>query len=315
MSSSYEWKQIGNYDVLVLSFYEAQQNLVLTVLPNYGANILKFSYNGKTIIDYDLEKLENGDFTGTPVLFPTPNRVKDSKIVFCGKTYPQTKKGKERSCHGLVFDEPFVVEEISCEEDFAQVRLSISVNKESDIYTSFPFECKLNLVYQINRKGLKIQYIFENFSTVSVPYGFGLHPYFTVTGRERLILPSVLYLDAVTCFPTGNVINTDEIKPNMATNGVIVGECVLDTDFVRDSDNDIYMIYPNENIKLTIKSTQQFKHIVVYKPENGNFICIEPQTCSIDAHHMATTGFEYSNLLWLEKGQTDCGTVEILIES
>lgn len=314
MGGSYKWVKINSNDVLVLNYSDSDVFSELTVLPNFGANILRFSYNGKTIIDYDIEKLENSDFTGMPILFPTPNRVRNCEIIFRDKCYTQVKNGNVRSCHGLVFDEPFTAEQINTDKNKAQVVFSLLIDENNDIFNSFPFECRLSLVYEIGGNGLIIKYFLENLSDTSIPYGFGIHPYFSVNGSERLIIPSKRLLQAIDCFPNGNIIDAKTVVPDLTSGGAIVGSLVLDTDFIRDCSKSISLFYTDINARLKINCSSNFKHIVVYKPENSGFICIEPQTCSVDAHYMHSNGFKHSDLLWVNKGEADCGTVEILIE-
>ena len=59
----------------------------------YGANLCRYTFKGFNIIDYDPIILKNHDFTGTPVLYRTPNRVKDGVFIFHGKSYDQVTGG------------------------------------------------------------------------------------------------------------------------------------------------------------------------------------------------------------------------------
>lgn len=46
----------------------------ILVAPDYGMNLCRFSVNGRNVIDYEPEAVKY-DFSGTPLLYPTPNRV------------------------------------------------------------------------------------------------------------------------------------------------------------------------------------------------------------------------------------------------
>ena len=46
---------------------------------------------------------------GNPILFPTPNRVKDATYTWAGETHTMKKRGEPVLIHGLVKDEPFTV--------------------------------------------------------------------------------------------------------------------------------------------------------------------------------------------------------------
>ena len=97
----YEWTTIGEYKAVILKVKKTEFESEITVLPEFGANLLRFCYNGNIIIDYSKEKLSKKDFTGMPIMFPTPNRVYEAKVKYNGENYLQIKNGKKRICQML----------------------------------------------------------------------------------------------------------------------------------------------------------------------------------------------------------------------
>ena len=83
----------------------------VSIAPERGSNMFKFAYGEHVIIYTEPELLKNCGFTGNFVLFPTPNRVKNSTYTWHGKTITQKKNGELRPLHGLVYDEKWQYEE------------------------------------------------------------------------------------------------------------------------------------------------------------------------------------------------------------
>ncbi|MBA7710827.1 hypothetical protein ES703_119774 [subsurface metagenome] len=77
------------------------------IVPEMGSNLCRLTSSGHRIIDYDAELLSKGDFTGTPVLYPIPNRIRNGVFPYGSQTYNRVKRGVSVFEHGLVYDEPW----------------------------------------------------------------------------------------------------------------------------------------------------------------------------------------------------------------
>ncbi|MGD0004889.1 MAG: hypothetical protein ABSE06_11760, partial [Anaerolineaceae bacterium] len=67
-------------------------NLEAWIAPSFGSNLCRLSVDGKHVIDFDRSLLVKHEFTGTPILYPTPNRVRNGVFRYQGKTYDQVKR-------------------------------------------------------------------------------------------------------------------------------------------------------------------------------------------------------------------------------
>ena len=65
------------------------------IVPGFGCNLARFTVDGRAVIDFDPALLAAHDFTGTPVLYPTPNRVRDCRFTWKGRVYPQHRAGRD----------------------------------------------------------------------------------------------------------------------------------------------------------------------------------------------------------------------------
>lgn len=265
------------------------------VAPAFGANLLEYVKDGKKLIFYDEDTLRQGDFTGTPVLFPTPNRVRDCRFSFEGVEYPQHKHGRPLFLHGLVFDEQFAFEPPQVKNDCVCFRCYIDFERGSEIYSSFPFECRLALKFILSRDGLKVEYTVFNKDTKRLPFGFALHPYFSAPKESDVVLRlnSNEFLECnEQILPSGRLLSVGQHFEGINTRGILVSELIADNDFLVLGEKAAALHYGDTGKTLTICTSPEFKHCVVYRPAGKEFVCVESQTCSIDAHNLYSKGLE-----------------------
>jgi galactose mutarotase-like enzyme len=55
------------------------------------------------------------------------------------------------------------------------------------------------------------------------------------------------------------------------------------------------------DLELWIESSESVGHAVVYTPEHA--VCLEPQTCAVDAFNLASGGFEGTGMAVIEPGR------------
>ena len=79
------------------------------ILPENGFNMYYWTYEGKEIFMEPADITIFGTKYGNPILFPTPNRVKNAAYTWRGETHVMKKRGEEILIHGFVKDEPFTV--------------------------------------------------------------------------------------------------------------------------------------------------------------------------------------------------------------
>jgi hypothetical protein len=56
-------------------------------------NLERLTFEGRAVIDFDPELLSKHDYTGTPVLYPTPSQVRGNRG---SKPYPPGRPGEAR---------------------------------------------------------------------------------------------------------------------------------------------------------------------------------------------------------------------------
>ena len=262
----------------------------------YGANLVQYTYQGHAIIDYDPALLKSSDFTGTPVLYPTPNRVKEGVFVFRGKVYNQVKRGRRVLEHGLVYDEPWELVGANASQTEALLSARILWSPDSRLFCAFPFPHSLMLTFRLMDGAIEIAYKITNLGAHEIPYGFGLHPYFQKRSGESntlISLPVEQVMEATPeLLPTGNL---------QAVKGTIydlnaptpIGSLDLDHVFLRaGKDSAARIYYANQGLHVSIQASNDFSHYVVYSPQGMPYFCLESQTCSTNAHNLYDQGFQ-----------------------
>jgi aldose 1-epimerase len=274
--------------------------------------------------------------TGTPVLFPFPNRIEDAMWTWKGKTYLQKKNGIPIQLHSLVYDEPweYIEPEFGIDEIFFSTYLNI--NKDHPIYKGYPFEFRLILTYKLTKQSLSVTYKVENRDNKEMPFGFALHPYFSKLSGENGTLISVpaLYRYEIRSDVDKVFLNKYkgdfQLVPNILPSGrlkcvytggknliypVTVGSVDLDdvyTGFLPRKNS--YIDYTTLKLRLNLLCTSDFTHTVVYTPKNKPYFCIEPQTCSTDAINLYAKGIDFPHIIILPQSYSYTGTVNFLPE-
>ena len=284
------------------------EHITVKIAPEKGSNMFSFRYKTHELIYTDPALLETSGFTGNFVLFPTPNRVKDSTYQWNGKTVVQRKHGALRDIHGLVYDEPWNV------VDQTQTSATTSISLTD------PFACTLQLRYELTANGVSTTYTVTNEGEEEMPFGFALHPYFArLSGDDQtyITVPSKSWMEspADTLLPTGKLIDVSDKPYNLNTPRPI-GELSLDhvfTDLISGKYAEIQ--YTTLGFKVVLKTSEDFTHTVVYTGHK-NAVCIENQTCSTDAINLYNRGFENeSHILNLPPKKSHSGTVAYFVSA
>lgn len=309
-------------DGMVILGYQSDdgQTQEARISMRYGANLCRYSYNGNRIIDYVPALLEAGYFTGTPVLYPTPNRVANGVFSFKGQLFDQVKHGRRILEHGLVHDEAWELVHIGAEQDSACLIVKIDWNNSSHLFAPFPFEHTLTLSFNLFLDGVEIAYKVANNGASEIPFGFGLHPYFQKLSDDEgtyIQVPVQYVMDA-----TKELLPTGKIFPVAGTDFDLdrpsaIGKYDLDHVFIRSRNIAPAMIeYVRQGLKVEITASEEFSYFVVYSPQGEPYFCIEEQTCSTDAHNLYDRGLKKeSGLQIVQPGAEKSGSVRYTIKS
>jgi aldose 1-epimerase len=293
---------------------DAARAMEAWIVPAFGANLCRFSVGGRNVIDFDRALLLARDFTGTPVLYPTPNRVRNGMFRWEGKDYRQRRDGKPVLEHGLVHTEAWNAGEPVADGSSAGVEAWIDFEEGGPLCSSFPFPHRLGLSFRLTAAGITVTYSITNRGNRALPFGFGLHPYFMkVAGDDgtRVTLPARVVMDATSdLLPTGRLVPVRGTVYDLRA-PMDVASLDMDHVFTRVRRGGHARIrHSHLGLSIDLEATPDFTHLVLYTPRGEPYFCLENQTCSTDAHNLYDRGFVVeSGLKTVKPGAVHRGSV------
>jgi len=315
--------------VILLSYTDStdpSRSITVGVAPDLGSNMFRFRVGEHDLILCDPALLKRIDFTGAFVLWPLPNRVRDKRYTYRGRTYSledvHRPQGNNVLIHGLVFDRPWQRDAPTLTPDGIAVTTHVDITPESPHYHAYPFESRLSLTYTLTRNGVSVTYAVHNRGAHTLPYGFALHPYFvTLSGPEDTLvgIPAAAVMEADDeLLPTGRVLEVDGVMYAMfdLRAPVPVGRLKLDHVYTRlNPDAAAVIDYHGQGLRLRLSATDDFTHMVIYTLGDGPYLCLENQTCATDAVNLADRGLaDMAHLLEAQPGETRTGAIHYTID-
>ena len=297
---------------------ESGMDLEAWITPTAGSNLCRFSVDGKNVIDFNPDLLRT-DFTGTPVLYPTPNRVRNAVFRYQGENFPQSLRGTPIYEHGLVHGEPWQYREPQIRAQSISLVTWLDFEEGNELYASFPFQHRISLKFTLTQTNLTVSYSIDNKDRRTLPFGFGLHPYFSRLGGDQgtfVELPARYVMDNTSdLLPTGKLTDVTGTQFDLRM-PVHIGAIDLDHVFTGITDEKYAQVsYPELGIRVSLVATDDFRHMVLYSPRGVEYFCLENQTCSTDAHNLFDRGFvSESGLKFILPGNTYTGSVTYQIK-
>lgn len=250
---------------------------------------------------------------GIPILFPFPNRIRDSRFVWDGREYVipadvglHDKNG--HAIHGFCLDRPWRVTSQSERFAVGQFQLSVDAPERRHLW---PADFVIEARYELRGSSLRCDIRIENPDSVPLPWGFGTHPYFRVPLDASSRLASCLIEVPANqewvlkdCLPTGNL--RDVPREKDLREGEYLDVLKLDdvlTDLDVEHDRVACAIYDEAaGLQITQQCGSAFREYVVFTPPQRPCVCLEPYTCVTDAINLHARGVK-SGLQVLAPGQ------------
>ncbi|EFG87869.1 aldose 1-epimerase [Clostridium carboxidivorans P7] len=279
------------------------------MVPEVGANIveLKNVFKGVSILrspndDLEFEKFrERPQVYGLPLLFP-PNRIQDGKFKVDHKVYqfPINEPKNHNYIHGFVKNDKW---EITRKEiisgDQVEIEAVFNFDKEHSFYKYLPHEFQFKLLYNLSSEGLKQTTSIINLSSEKMPIGIGYHTAFNVPfnpeskDEDYRLIVSVgkRWVQDERNLPTKEILDLTEEENQYVNKGIIPLGCKIESHYtlenieVNGSEFRGAIIEDrSKNMRVVYEMGKEYKHIVIWNDMGDkNYVCIEPQTCVINA--------------------------------
>jgi aldose 1-epimerase len=319
-SYRFEKHPVTGWDVVTLACEgdDPAQNTEISFAPDRGSNLLRFVVGGQGYL-YGVAVSERGPrLLGTPILYPSPNRVRDAEFSFDGRTFRFPANDRTHFLHGLVRDQAWECDEPAVGDDRIAATTRIRFTPGSAIYELFPIRNTLELTYSVRPGIVRLDFrVCNEDASQRLPFGLAIHPYFHILGgREqvRVQVPAQAWMEAEALLPTGRLVPMDQ-GPADLRQPTPLSELDLDDVFwgLREATPQVIW-YDALGKKVMLTAPDFFSHSVVYTPPAFPFFCVENQSCSTDAHNLYARGLtDEARLTILGPGESLETWVEIQV--
>jgi len=316
-----------NTTVVTLSYmdpHDDTRNILACIAPDLGSNLYRLRAGEHELIYCETDKLKVRGHTGNFVLWPFPSRVRDARYSYAGRqyTFDCVKREPRTLIHGLVYDRSWGYEQPCADEQSASVTTFVEMSPDNPAYDAYPFASRLSLTYTLTSSGITVTYAVKNTGTQTLPYGFALHPYFSLlsgAGQTLVTLPAGHVMEADQgLLPTGRLLDVHSTMYAMfdLNQPTPVGQLKLDhvyTDL--PTPREAWIDYHGLNLRLGITASEDFTHAVIYTLGQGPYFCLENQTCSTDAINLHERGMQdIAHLLEVRPGEEASGFIRYTVE-
>ncbi len=259
---------------------------------------------------------------GCPILFPFPNRIRNARFTFDGRTHEFTESIIDgHHIHGLVYSRPWRLERCDVSGLGAAAGFSFRSKDFPEIAKQYPFPFELDVVYRLARDGLAVVLEIRNVGSENLPMGLGLHPYLrgpmsasTPRAECRVRIPARARWELEDHLPTGEVVPVEggiDLSHGCSLDGVELDDVY--TYLQRDSAMGIVRCELEDRaarLRTVLEAGPGFREIVVYTPPNRSSVCIEPYTCATDAPNLEARDVD-AGMRIIEPGESFRGQVRI----
>ncbi|ADK80364.1 aldose 1-epimerase [Sediminispirochaeta smaragdinae] len=298
---------------------EHEHNVLIKVSPALGNNLYCFRVDEYEVVHYDTYFSLRSYYTGNPILYPFPNRLRNCFYEFRGKHYWHQKHGIPVFLHSLVYDEKWECDEPLVTETGVSLKTWIDINTKHPIFEGFPFPHTLCVIFEVTQKGCTITYEVKNHGKEEMPYGISYHTFFKKLCGDKdsfIRVPATYMMDLTDdLLPTGRLLDVEGENFDLR-NPVPPSKLDLDNCYTGMIPGErVYIDYPAIGLRIYMDSTEDFTHMQVFTPKGKPFFCVEKQTCSTDAVNLDNKGFrEAAHLLTVPPGEKKEGTVSFGFE-
>ena len=270
------------YHQLTETFTHERDRTRVTIAPRFGGRIAQIEiHDGASwlplLYEPPLPPEERDPLSwGSFVMAPWPNRIANGRFTFEGRTYQLPVNRQGHAIHGVGFGREWNCERV---DDHTY---------ELDLWLDDIHEW-LGISHWITIMDDGVDHEIEIMGSANpYPAGCGWHPWFRRDVRPGsdvrvLVDADERYGLSDDRIPTGNVLLVDGDYDLRAYPPL--GERRLDDCYRRVRDP---MRVSWGDVEVTMTSSDNVTHAVVHTPEHA--VCVEPQTCAIDAFNLEARG-------------------------
>ncbi|CAB3933775.1 aldose 1-epimerase [Achromobacter insolitus] len=221
---------------------------------------------------------------GSYPLAPYANRIRDGVFAFNGVRHAlQSVPGRPHAIHGAGLHQAWRVRSHGADS------VDLVLDQPAGVLGwPWAFECVQR--YRLDARGLSVALGITNLGDTPMPFGLGLHPYFTAEGvtlHARREWPA----DADGLPAGSKAVHVRELRRSASG---------CDT-YLSQWEGRATLHWPDGH-QLALHADPAFAHLVVYTAGGSEFLCVEPVTNVADAFNLAAAGDARTGMRVLEPG-------------
>ncbi|HYC28839.1 MAG TPA: aldose 1-epimerase [Chitinophagaceae bacterium] len=285
---SFQVSRTGQNNTALIHLSDNNHSTAVSVIPAVGAMLHEFivQVNDQpfNIIDnYQLNRPvreQVTDYFKSIKLSPWVCRMNEGRYNFNGVTYQSKKMHSDGTAlHGLLYDQPFTVEDESATANSASVVIKHDY-KGYDPGYPFHYTCRVRYTLHAGAR-LEVETTLINQSNVEIPVADGWHPYFKLGGKVNdweLFYPAKAKLEFNDkLIPTGKMLPFSQFnKPSL------IGNTEMDNCF-QLAEQACTLRNPANGLKISLLPDAAYPYLQVFIPGHRESIAIENLSSAPDS--------------------------------
>jgi aldose 1-epimerase len=284
---------------ILYSLFDHATDSVVEITAACGMNVIRYSWQGRELIlaPPSLAALrELPTRYGIPVL-SLPGSTNQGKFVYRGTQYELPLNRGNHHLHGEIGRLPWQLLELGAdEEDGAFITARYAYQDDPERFAYYPHAIVYILTYRLKDGSLSLEANVSNEGGCYAPFALGFHPYFQLTGdwnQVSLRIPAGAEWEKD---QAGHALRLQEdraaavqlcegVQLNQVEKRLIFLEC---SDPAARGDTAYLCRIVDEEAKLEIDYhvDSQFSKLVLFFPDWGQAVSLEPHTCVPNAFNL-----------------------------
>jgi aldose 1-epimerase len=294
----------------IYSLHDDTTGSSAAILPSYGFNLfdLRLPLAGEVrpvlvaAADFS-EHPSHPARSGTPILFPFPNRIRDATFTFEGRSFRLPATNGPNAIHGFAMGANWDVVEHKATSDQAFLVGRYQISKHSpDALPLWPADGVLQVRYSLAGRRLSMNVAVSNPTANDLPFGFGIHPYFRLPfgpggdlEKTRLILPASKYWPLKDFLPTGEIQPVNprlDFRTGQPIKGLKLDDVLTGLVFAGER-GVARLVDLDKKAEFHLTFDRGFRELVVFTPSNQpDVVAVEPYTQTTDAINLQPKGID-----------------------
>jgi aldose 1-epimerase len=238
---------------------------------------------------------------GAYPLVPYSNRIVDARLLHAGKTHSLVAHpdAKPHALHGHTQLRPW---RIAARSD---VGVALAIEHAGDAHWPWAFSASQR--FWIEDATLNVAIELRNDAASDAPAGIGWHPYFAISGDPAIALDArTEWLQDDANVPTGETI--------AAPQGGLALDRAGGTRYLGGW-NGGASFDTGLGLGLALRADPIFGQMVVHRPRNIDYLCLEPVSHVANGFNLAAKGWRETGTVVLKPGESVAGRLALTVES